>query len=403
MPFSLQVLFYKTLMFFIGVAAKVIPQPKPTVYCGPDSALRLTNSMIQFGYKKVLIVTDRVLHEMGLLDPIKDKLASAGVEVTVYDGVEPNPTFSQVHEGLKLAKDNQCDSILTVGGGSPIDTAKIISLSAVPGAKAPEKFVGLFKARKAGLPLFAVPTTAGTGSEVSVGAVISDPVTHEKGVIADPKTVPTAAALDPNLMLGLPAPITAATGMDALTHAVEAYISKLATEATDSYAMASVKLIFGNLRECYSNGGNVDARESMAVASFYAAVAFNKAFLGYVHGIAHQFGGHYNTPHGLANAIVLPHILDYSKDACADRLAELAVAVDLGSSTESNSVLAQKFVDAVRELNNDLGIPKTLDALKSTDIPEIAKGALKESHFTYPVPKYMDQAQCEALIGKMVS
>jgi alcohol dehydrogenase class IV len=204
-------------------------------------------------------------------------------------------------------------------------------------------------------------------------------------------------------MLGLPAPITAATGMDALTHAVEAYISKLATADTDNYALASVKLIFNNLRECYNNGSNVDARESMAVASFYAAMAFNKAFLGYVHGIAHQFGGHYNTPHGLANAIVLPHVLDYSKDACADRLAELAIAVELGSSTEPNSVLAQKFVDAVRELNKDLGIPETLDALKPADIPGIAKGALKESHFTYPVPKYMDQAQCEALIGKMVS
>lgn len=403
MPFSLQVLFFKALMCIIGVVAKIIPQPKPTVYCGPDSALRLTTSMIQFGYKNVLIVTDRVLHEMGLLDAIKAKFEAAGVEVTVYDGVEPNPTFAQVHEGLKLAKSNRCDAILTVGGGSPIDTAKIISLSAVEGAKAPEKLVGLFKARKAGLPLYAIPTTAGTGSEVSVGAVISDPVTHEKGVIADPNTVPAAAALDPNLMLGLPAPITAATGMDALTHAVEAYISKLATADTDNYAMASVKLIFNNLRECYSNGSNVDARESMAVASFYAAMAFNKAFLGYVHGIAHQFGGHYNTPHGLANAIVLPHVLDYSKDACADRLAELAVAVDLGSASEPNSVLAQKFVDAVRELNKDLGIPETLDALKPADIPGIAKGALKESHFTYPVPKYMDQTQCEALIGKMVS
>lgn len=403
MPFSLQVLFYKTLMFIIGLVAKAIPQPKPTLFCGPDSALQLTNTMIQFGYKRVLIVTDRVLHEMGLLDPIKEKLNDAGVEITVYDGVEPNPTFTQVHEGLKLAKDNQCDAILTVGGGSPIDTAKIISLSAVPGAKAPEKFVGLFKARKAGLPLFAVPTTAGTGSEVSVGAVISDPVTHEKGVIADPKTVPMAAALDPNLMLGLPAPITAATGMDALTHAVEAYISKLATEETDYYAMASVKLIFTNLRECYNNGSNVDARESMAIASFYAAVAFSKAFLGYVHGIAHQFGGHYNTPHGLANAIVLPHVLDYSQDACADRLAELAVAVELGSATEPNSVLAQKFVDAVREMNRDLGIPSTLDALKTEDISDIAKAALKEAHYTYPVPKYMDQVQCESLMRKMVT
>jgi alcohol dehydrogenase class IV len=400
--FTLQTLFYKTIIAIMGLMIRIIPQPKPTVYAGPDSSLQLCNNMIQFGYTRVLIVTDAMLHEMGLLDAAKHKLKASGIVVTVYDGVEPNPTFAQVYAGLDLVKTNNCDAILAFGGGSSIDAAKLISLAAT-NAKTPEQLVGFFKAKKPGLPLFAVPTTAGTGSEVSLAAVVSDPITHEKGIIADPKTVPVAAALDPNIMLGLPPAITAATGIDALTHAVEAYISTLATEESDSYALASVKLTFKNLKQAYNYGSDVDAREGMAIASYYAALAFNKAALGYVHGIAHQFGGHYNTPHGLANAIVLPHVLDYFKGACSERLAELAIAVDLGDTSESEIVLAQKFVDAVRQLNIDLQIPATLDAIKTADIPAISKAALKESHYNYPVPKYMNQKQCEALISKMVS
>ncbi len=400
--FTLQTLFYKTIIAIMGLMIRIIPQPKPTVYAGPDSSLQLCNNMIQFGYTRVLIVTDAMLHEIGLLDAAKHKLKASGIEVTVYDGVEPNPTFTQVHAGLDLVKTNNCDAILAFGGGSSIDAAKLISLAAT-NKRTPEQLVGFFKAKKPGLPLFAVPTTAGTGSEVSLAAIISDPTTHEKGIIADPKAVPVAAALDPNIMLGLPPAITAATGIDALTHAVEAYISTLATEESDSYALASVKLTFNNLKQAYNNGGDVDAREGMTIASYYAALAFNKTNLGYVHGIAHQFGGHYNTPHGLANAIVLPHVLDYFKGACSERLAELAIAVKLGDTSESEIVLAQKFVDAVRQLNADLQIPTTLNSIKAADIPAISKAALKESHYNYAVPKYMNQKQCEVLIGKMVS
>ncbi|WP_390617486.1 iron-containing alcohol dehydrogenase [Maricurvus nonylphenolicus] len=379
---------------------KIIPQPKPTVYAGPDSSLQLCKNIAQLGHSRVLIVTDAMLHKMGLLDSAKALFAQSGIEVSVYDGVEPNPTFAQVYEGLEMVKANQCDAILAFGGGSSIDAAKLISLAAT-NKKSPEQLVGYFKAKTPGLPLFAVPTTAGTGSEVSLAAVVSDPATHEKGIIADPKTVPVAAALDPNIMLGLPPAITAATGIDALTHAVEAYLSTLATDESDAYALASVKLTFKNLKLAYDDGSNVEAREGMAVASFYAALAFNKAALGYVHGIAHQFGGHYNTPHGLANAIVLPHILEFLKDASQDRMAQLATALNLGSPSDSNAVLAQKFIDAVRELNTYLSIPETLDSLKTSDIPAIAKAALKESHYSYPVPKYMNQKQCEALVHKM--
>ncbi|CAA0093565.1 Alcohol dehydrogenase 2 [Zhongshania aliphaticivorans] len=402
MIFALQTLFYKTIIFFTGLLLKIVPVPKPMIYSGPDSSLQLCNNIIHFGYKSVIIVTDAMLHEMGLVDAIKDKLSAAGINVSVYDGVEPNPTFAQVHAGLELAKSNNCDAVLAFGGGSSIDAAKVISVAATNN-KTPEALVGYFKAKKPGLPLYAVPSTAGTGSEVSVAAVISDPVTHKKGIIGDPKTVPVAAALDPNIMLGLPAPITAATGMDALTHAIEAYLATIASDESDAYALAAAKLIFENLPEVYSNGGNVSAREAMAVASCYAALAFNKTALGYVHGIAHQFSGHYNTPHGVANAIVLPTILDFQQDASEKRLAELAVATGQANASDSTAIQAKKFVAAVRQLSADLNIPSTLDALQTADIPAIAKAALKESHYGYAVPKYMNQQQCEALISKLVS
>jgi alcohol dehydrogenase class IV len=400
--FTLQTLFYKAIMFVMGIMIKIIPQPKPTVYAGPDASLQLCNAIIQFDHQRVLIVTDAMLHKMGLLDKVKEKLTAAGIDVTVYDGVEPNPTFAHVYAGLDSIKRNNCDAILAFGGGSSIDAAKLMSLAATS-KKTPEQLVGFFKAKQPGLPLYAVPTTAGTGSEVSLAAVVSDPQTHEKGIIADPKTVPVAAALDPNIMLGLPPAITAATGIDALTHAVEAYLSTLATDQSNAYALASVKLTFKNLKLAYDDGNNVDAREGMAVASFYAALAFNQAALGYVHGIAHQFGGLYNTPHGLANAIVLPHILEFLKDSSQDKLADLAIAIGLGTNSEPASQLAEKFINAVRDLNSYMQIPTTLDSLNTADIPVIAKAALKESHYNYPVPKYMDQGQCETIISKMVS
>jgi alcohol dehydrogenase class IV len=202
-------------------------------------------------------------------------------------------------------------------------------------------------------------------------------------------------------MLGLPADITAATGMDALTHAVEAYLSLGASAETDLYAKNAIVMIFKHLPVVFKQGDNVEAREVMVLASYYAALAFNKALLGYVHGIAHQFGRFYNTPHGLANAIVLPHILEFNRDSCAERLAELSVALELGVSTEPKDKLATRFIEAVREMNHTLHIPSTLDALNQNDIPAIAKIALHETHMACPVPKYMSHKQCELLLQKM--
>ena len=402
MLFSLKTLFYRFTSSLIGMFAKFMSIPKPLTFAGTNSSLQLCNHIFTMGHKKILIITDAALNEIGLLDDTKDKLTSSGIEVSIFDGVEPNPTFDQVHAGVKLAKQNDCDAVIAFGGGSPIDSAKVISLAAASDIE-PEKLIGFGKAKKPPLPLYAIPTTAGTGSEVSAVAVISEPASHKKSFVLDPKIVPKAAALDAGLMLNIPAPIIAATGMDALTHAIESYISRAQTKESAEYSIASIKLIFANLRDAVRDSSNIDAQQAMATASNYAGLAFNLSGLGYVHGISHQFSAYYNTPHGLANAIVLPHILEFSKEASETRLAELAHASNLTDATESITIQAQKFIDSVRELSCQINIPTYLDTIQDADIPAIAEAALKESHFTSAVPIYMNQDQCESIIRKIAS
>ena len=233
---------------------------------------------------------------------------------------------------------------------------------------------------------------------MTVAAVISDPETHRKLVIVDPRMVPKMAALDPALMTGLPPAITAATGIDALTHAIEAFVGNWKTPYSDGMALSAVGLIFENLRTAYNDGKNLAAREKMALASTYAGFAFTRANVGYVHAIAHQFGGLYHTPHGLANAIMLPYVLRYSRPAITSKLAELAVRARVGRAEEPEDELAEKFLEAVEQLNRDLGIPTCLQALKEADVPELAKAACHEAHTGYPVPRYMTQEVCEGII-----
>ena len=392
----------KVLMKGFKKVNKILTWPKPTLFTGVGSSLELCSAIGQMGTRKVLIVTDAGLVKIGLLDDIQKKLTESGVETVVYDGVEPDPTYDQIEEGLSLLQQNDCEAILAVGGGSPIDAAKVIAARAT-NDKPIAKLAGLFKVKNKCMPLYAIPTTAGTGSEVTVAAVVSDPVTHEKTPVMDPKVVPLMAALDASLMTGLPPGITAGTGMDALTHAIEAYISVNASEETDRYALAATKMVMANLPVVYANGQDIEARQNMALASCFAGLAFTEASLGYVHAIAHNLGAYYHTPHGLANAIVLPHILEFSKDSATDRMADLAVASGLQAGDESADELAEKFIDHIRSMMKDLKIPEKLDALKEEDIPAIAKAALKEAHYNYPVPEYMEQAQCEEILRKLMA
>ena len=400
MFFSLRLLAYRLLKPFQWPTSRVVPIPRPTVFVGPNSALRLCDTVAQFGLRRVLVVTDAVLVKLGLVEPLQRALAERGVDVAIHDGITPDPTHDVLQRGYEAARAHDSDAILAVGGGSVIDAAKVIDAMMVSG-KTPAKLVGMLKVGKPLLPLFAIPTTAGTGSEVTVAAVVTDPVKHEKAAVIDPKLVPAAAALDPLMMKGMPGPITAATGMDALTHAVEAYTNRWPHPETPLHAVSAVRMIFANLPRACADGDDLEAREAMALASFYAGLAFTKAYVGYVHAFSHKVGGLYGVPHGLGNAILLPYVLDYLKNSPLgeQRLGELAVAIGAGQASEPGAELAERFVERVRELNRTIGIPDRLEALRREDIPEVARAAMIEAHRDYPVPANMNLAQAERLLS----
>ena len=400
-PFAIKVLFFKIWQFLLKISTPLLFFRTPLLFTGPGSSLKLCEHIAGTGVKSLLVVTDAMLVKLGLLNPLLEKLKQLGVKTTVYDGVMPNPTIEQIENGLALLKKEGCTSILAIGGGSSIDAAKVIAARATN----PYKIVhmsGLMRVLFKLLPLYAVPTTAGTGSEVTIAAVVSDPANTRKFAIMSPRMVPIAAALDGALMTGLPAPITSATGMDALTHAVEAYISRNQTAKTDIEALEATRLIMQNLPTAVKTGSNVEARQNMALASFKAGVAFTTAGVGYVHAIAHNFGAYYHVPHGLANAIILPRVLDFSKPNCTARLAKLAEVSGLKKGTETDEQLAEAFIARVRAMNQEFGIPTQVDKLKAADIPAITDKALSEAHMFYAVPRYMDVTECQAFIGQML-
>lgn len=404
MLFELRLLAYRLVKPFQWPTSRVVPIPRPTAFVGAGAALELCETIAQFGLKRVLIVSDAVLVKLGVVEPMRAALAAHGIEVAVHDGITPDPTYDVLQCGFEAAKAHQADAILAVGGGSVIDAAKIIDAMVVSGKSVP-KLIGMLKVRKPMLPLFAIPTTAGTGSEVTVAAVATDPVKHVKNVVLDPKLVPAAAALDPEVTRGMPPHITAATGMDALTHAVESYSNRWPHAETAFHAVAAVRMIFANLPRACADGGDLKAREAMLLASFYAGLAFTKAYVGYVHAFSHKVGGMYGVPHGLGNAILLPYVLDFLKDAplAEQRLAELAVAIGAGQASEPSAALAQRFVERVRELNRTVGIPEKLEQLKQADIPEVARAAMIEAHRDYPVPKSMSLPEAERLLGRCLT
>jgi alcohol dehydrogenase class IV len=388
---ALEVLALRVYMAIFKVVTALMPFKWPRMFEGTGSSLDLVRHMADAGHRNVLIVTDAVLVKLGVLEKMKAELETQGVKYVVYDGVEPNPTVEQIEAGYRMLMENGCQAILAVGGGSPIDAAKMIGARA-KNNKPVLKLTGLF----------AVPTTAGTGAEVTIAAVVSDTENKRKVAAMDIRLLPTAAALDGSLMTGLPAHITSATGMDALTHAVEAFVSRNATRKTNEKALEATQLIMKHLETAVADGSNLEARQKMARASHLAGIAFTQAGVGYVHGIAHKFGALYHTPHGLANAIVMPHVLDYSLPNCADRLAILARACGIGDKGADDVHLARAFIARIREMNAKFGIPTQLAALKAADIPAVAKSAIAEARFTYAVPRYMNQRVAESVIKNLL-
>ncbi len=380
-----------------GVVTRLLPIPQPTLLVGPGASSRLGQAVGGFGHRRVLVVTDVVISRLGLIRPLTDALAAGGGAFTVFDEVTPDAPIPVVEKGIEVFNRERCDAIVAFGGGSVMDAAKVIGLAAANG-RHPRTLVGYFRGLRGPVPIYAVPTTAGTGSEVTVAAVISDPERERKLVIADTRIVPKMAALDPLLMIGLPRAVTAATGMDALTHAVEAFIGYWGTSYTDRMALSAVSMIYENLPLAYNDGANLGAREKMALASTYAGFAFTRANVGNVHAIAHQLGGKYHTPHGLANAIMLPQVLRFSAAGITARLATLAVRARVGNEGEPEAELAERFLDSVEALAASVGIPRTLEALRERDIPALAEAACWEADTNYPVPRRMTQEDCEAML-----
>ena len=374
---------------------------EPYLLKGPGAVKDLPALIKSKGIMNVLVVTDKGLMGLHLLDGMFEALETQGIKYSVYDGVQPNPTIDNIEEARRIYLRNNCKGIIAFGGGSPMDCAKAAGARVTNPNQQVVDMRGQLKIRHALPPFFAVPTTAGTGSETTLAAVVSNPKTHEKNAINDPKLRPKYAVLDPELTLGLPPHITSTTGMDALTHAVEAYIGRSNTKTTEKYAEDATKLIFENLETAYKDGKNVAARENMLIASFYAGMAFTRAYVGYVHAIAHNLGGIYGTPHGLANAVILPYVLEYFGESAYDRLAKLADVAGITNQSQSNEEKAKLFIAKIKEMNKNMNIPDHFDFIEDKDIPTLIERALKEGNPLYPVPKIMDENDCREVILKI--
>ena len=388
----------RTFQKVMKVAVNFLDWTEPEIIRGAGCVKQLPATIKARGVTTVLVVTDKGLTGLHLLDGLYEALAKEGINYTVYDGVQPNPTIDNIEQALAMYKAAECNGIVAFGGGSPMDCAKACGARVVRPNKTVPQLRGLLKVIKKLPPLFAIPTTAGTGSETTIAAVVSNPETHEKNPINDPRLRPKVAVLDPELTVGLPKHITSTTGIDALTHAVEAYIGHSNTKGTKAAAEKATRLIFDNLLEAYENGKNIEARENMLVASYYAGIAFTRAYVGYVHSIAHNLGGMYGTPHGLANAVILPHMLEFYGKTAYKPLAKLAEIAGLDVAGLDEEQKAKLFIAKIKEMNAKMNIPEKFDFIKDEDVPLIAKRALMEGNPLYPVPKIMDQKQCEAFI-----
>lgn len=393
--------YYRTVQAFVRAGTNIIKFKEPELLVGEGAINKLPKVLKDKDINGVLVIVSRTILKSGALEEFFKEMKSKNIAYEIYDSVKPNPTIENIEECLKVYKDNGCNAIVAIGGGSPIDCAKVVAARASNMNMQIKDLRGFMKVKKPIPPLFAAPTTAGSGSEVTVAAVVTDSQTHEKYAIADFKLIPDYAILDPALTVGVPPHLTAATGMDALTHAVEAFVGKNGNDFTDSKAKEATKMIVESLEAVYKDGRNIDGRNKMLLASNYAGQAFTRANVGYVHAIAHSIGGLYGVAHGLANAIILPKVLEYYGEASYSKLAELALSSNLGNKNESQKVLAEKFINKIKDMNKNMGIPEGIKELKSEDIPLIARRAIKEGNPSYPVPKIMSVNKCEELLKKL--
>lgn len=347
---------------------------------GAGSLKELGPAISDLGFKKALVVTDKFLVSCGVVEKVTNILKSENIEFVVYDEVLPNPTCEVVNNGLIELKRHECDFVVSIGGGSPQDTAKAVALLATNGGDI-KSFEGVNKTNKKALPIVAVNTTAGTSSEVTINYVITDEDRHVKMVMVDKNSLATVTVNDPELMVNKPADLTAATGMDALTHAIETLVTPGAYAVTDATALDAVKIIFDYLPRAVKNGHDIEAREQMVYAIFLTGIAFSNAGLGNVHAMAHQLGGVYNLPHGVCNAMLLPHVEEVNAKAVPEKFVSIAKVLDYDVNGKSAEECASYVIERIQELSKEVGIPSTLDELgvKDVDFDLLAENAIKDA------------------------
>ena len=343
----------------------------------------------------VLLVTDRFLHSSGLIDPLKHALTASGIRYVLYDETSSNPTVSNVETARTLYLSNGCQGLIGFGGGSAIDCAKAVGARIARPRKSISRMRGILRILRPIPYLIAIPTTAGTGSETTVTTVITDDRTGHKFPISDFPLIPRAAVLDAEITRSLPAHVTATTGMDALTHAIEAYIGRSTTRETRAYAIRAATLVAENLEKSYHDGNDMVARSNMLNAAYLGGSAFSRSYVGYCHAVAHSLGGKYHTPHGLANAVLLPYVLEAYGSSIYEKGKDIAIAMHLADPSADSREATEHLIAEIRRMNRSMDIPEKLEGIRAEDIPQLAAYAAKEANPLYPVPVLMTRKELE--------
>ena len=386
----IKAIYCRSVQAVLRAALPVLPYREPEVFhnCG-----ELKRVFQKENIRRVLIVTDAGIVRSGIAAQLEAVLDADDISYAVYDQTRPNPTVVNVEQALSLYRRYRCQALIAIGGGSSMDCAKAVGARLARPGTPLGKLKGTLRILRPLPTLIAIPTTAGTGSETTLAAVITDTQAQHKYVMNDFVLIPKYAVLDARLTLSLPPHLTATTGMDALTHAVEAYIGRSTTRQTRQEALEATRLVFANVERAYRNGRDYEARSNMLTAAYRAGIAFSRSYVGYVHAVAHSLGGQYNVPHGLANAVLLPYVLERYGSCIHRKLHDLAVAAGVASPKEEDADAAAKFIRAIRQLNARMGIPETLEGIRPEDIPVMAAHAEKEANPLYPVPRLMTREE----------
>ena len=390
----IQRIYCRSFQKVFRIAMPILPYRTPVVLTNVNECIPLLNKI---NVKKVLLVTDSFLRKSGITESLEKSLNLSNIKCIVFDGTNSNPTIKNVEAANKLYLEHNCQALIAFGVGSSMDCAKATGACIAYPKKSLEQMKGLLRVLKSLPPLIAIPTTAGTGSEVTVTAVITDDVKKHKYTMNNFTMIPHYAVLDPQVTYTLPPSLTATTGMDALTHAIEAYIGGSTTKETRKLSIEAIKLIFENIIKAYEDGYNQVARAAMLKAAYKAGIAFSKSYVGYIHSVAHSLGGQYNIPHGLANAVLLPIVLEKYGKSVYKKLYKISVSLNICEKNDSYEIGAKKLIENIRNLNRLMNIPEKIEGIKSEDICKMAKYAAKEANPLYPVPKLMNAKELEQL------